>query len=649
MLHEPPVHRRNLALLLTASLCAAATLPTHAGAPVDSSTLPDSAPAGDPLPLAGLFAAADAPAEPVISGDPEPEAESAAERPDRVSPSESVTINLINRLVQRGILTKDDASDLIKQAEADAFSARAQANATQEAAERAAAAAQVAISTAAAGGGDGLSPASDDDVRVTYIPEIVKAQMRDQIKQEVMEQARNENWAAPRTLPDWVTRIKLFGDVRVRYENVFFSDSNDNTGAFPNFNSINTGAPFDLSGTSLPPLLNVDQDRQRFRLRVRLAAEAQLGDGFTAGLRIATGESSSPVTTNQTLGASGGNFSKYQIWLDRGFLKYEYGALPNKSLTIMAGRFDNPFFSSEIVWDDDLGFDGFALAAKYEVAKGVTPFGTIGAFPVFNTDFNFASNQTAKFKSDDKWLYAAQVGLDWKISKDFNLKIGVSYYYFENVEGELSDPFTPLTASDAGNTDTRRPSFAQKGNTYMALRDIVPNANNNFGTTQQFQYFGLATPFRELAVTWRLDYNRWEPFQLSLAGEYVKNLAFDKHKIDTIAVNNRGPDSDDNLSGFSGGDSAWLVGLKAGHAVLDKAWNWQVGLNYRYVESDAVIDGFTDSDFGSGGTNLKGYSLFGTVALSKRVALSLRWMSADEIAGPPLSVDIIQLDFSGKF
>jgi hypothetical protein len=184
----------------------------------------------------------------------------------------------------------------------------------------------------------------------------------------------------------------------------------------------------------------------------------------------------------------------------------------------------------------------------------------------------------------------------------------------------------------------------------MALRNIVPNANNNFGTTQQFQYFGLATPFRELAITGRLDYNRWEPYQISLSGEWVKNLAFDRSAINSKAVNNRGADTADGSVGeFDGGDTAWIVGLTVGHATLGKPWAWKVGLNYRYVESDAVVDGFTDSDFGLGGTNVKGYSLFGSIALSSNIALSARWMTSDEITGPPLSVDIFQIDVGGKF
>ena len=61
------------------------------------------------------------------------------------------------------------------------------------------------------------------------------------------------------------------------------------------------------------------------------------------------------------------------------------------------------------------------------------------------------------------------------------------------------------------------------------------------------------------------------------------------------------------------------------------------------------MDGFNDSDFGLGGTNLQGFSLWGTMALSERVNFGLRWTSSDQIAGPPLSLDIFQIDFNAKF
>ena len=660
MSHQRQFLRGNLVLILAAAWNVFAEASAFAGREVDPSEVKIPSFRATPAPSfespvspppSGLVAAVHSPPPgelPTSEGpaaSPNPPAPSAPA--DLMPPSQNVTLNLINRMVQRGLLTKEDAADLIQQAEEDAAIARAQATALQ------AVAAQVAAVQNAPSNPEYI-PEPDDAVRVTYIPESVRAQIRDELKQDVLAQARNENWAAPRTFPDWVSRFKLFGDVRVRYEGIFFPEGNDNTGAFPNFNSINTGAPLDVSGSVFSPQFNVDQERHRVRLRLRLGAEADLGNGFTAGLRIATGENNSPTSTNQSFGLAnqgqGGTFSKYAIWLDRGFLKYEVGGLPTKTLAISLGRFDNPFFSTEIVWDEDVGFDGLGLQAKYEVVNGLTPFLAGGAFPVFNTDLNFASNQPAKFKSSDKWLYGGQLGADWKIHKDFNLKLAAAYYHFDNVEGQLSDSYIPLSAQDAGNTDNTRPSFAQKGNTYRPLRRIIPSPLNNFGTTNQFQYFGLATPFHELALTGRLDITRWEPFQIILSGEWVKNLAFDHDKIDRIAVNNRGADQAlGEIGEFSGGDTAWIVNLKLGAAALQKTWDWQAGINYRYVESDAVVDGFTDSDFGLGGTNLKGYTLFTTLALSPRVALGLRWMTADEIAGPPFKVDILQVDFSGKF
>ncbi|MEI6083055.1 MAG: putative porin [Verrucomicrobiota bacterium] len=538
--------------------------------------------------------------------------------------SPNMTINLINRLVEKGVLSAEDAKDLIDQAEKDAAEARAQASQP------------------------GSVPATNDTVSVRYVPEIVKAQIRDEIKADVMQQARAEHWMAPNSLPAWVAMFNVYGDIRVRYEGLFYPSGNDNTGAFPNFNAINTGSPFDTTGTSFPPERNVDQDRNRFRLVSRLGAGINLDDGFTAGLRLATGENNSPVTANQSLGAAnnaqGGNFSKYAIWLDRAFIKYEVGGQPTESASVTVGRFDNPFMSTSVIWGNDLGFDGIALRGKKEVVDGVVAFGTAGAFPVFNTDLNFSSNRPEKYPSTDKYLYGGQLGIDWKINRDFNCKLAGAFYYFENVAGKLSQPYVPLTAQDQGNTDGLRPAFAQYGNTYMELRNITPTAANNFGTINQWQYYGLATPFQDLAFTGRQDYKRFEPFNIALYEEFIINTAYDEGHINSVAVNNRG-----TSGSYGGGNTAWIVGTKLGAITLQKRWDWNCWLEYRYVESDSVIDGFCESDFGGGGTNVKGYSVGGALALSPKIFLALRWMSSDQIAGPTLKADTVQFDVNAKW
>lgn len=570
------------------------------------------------------------------------------------SPSQSVTVNLINKLVQRGILAKEDAADMIKQAEAEAETARSIAQADMfaiaQVAAAQAAADQVAIAQAA------NAPANPDDVRVTYIPEPVKMQIKEDIKLELAAERATNRWATGIVLPKWVERMRPFGDLRVRYEGDFFPPGNDNTGAFPNFNAINTGAPFDVTGNQFAPQLNVDQDRNRFRIRARFGIDVDLGENFTSGFRIATGSDNSPTSTNQTLGQAsgqGGNFSKYAIWLDRAFLKYEIGGGTASNLQLLVGRFDNPFFATPLIWDDDLGFDGVALRAKHEVLPGLTPFINGGAFPVYNTDFNFASNQPAKFKSYDKYLFAVQGGLDWKPTPDWNFKAAVAYYYFYNIEGKRSTPYTPQTSSDASDTDNSRPAFAQKGNTYMAIRDIIPDASNDFGAINQWQYFGLASKFENLAVTARLDYNGFEPVQVSIVGEWITNLAFNKSLINTMAVNNRGPLDTEEINAalgeFEGSGNAWYIEGRVGTPALAKRWDWLLSFGYRWIGSDAVVDGFNDSDFGLGGTNMKGFTAAGALSLSSNVWLSLRWMGSDSIAGPQYKVNIFQLDINSRF
>lgn len=590
--------------LLIACLGTASLLQAQDAAPA----APPATPAPAPGPLPG-----DLPAAP---------AEAAA-------PTQNVTVNLINRLVQKNILTRAEADEMIKQAEADAAAA----------AQTAAAQADIAA----------LPPApGPDDLRVTYIPEVVKNNLRDQIKQELMATAHQEKWSE-KSAPDWTSKFRPFGDIRGRSESTFFPAGNAADGSFPNFNAINTGSPYDASPSNpqFAPQYNVDEDRYRPRIRARLGTDIMLGDGFNGGIRLATGDSSTPTSTNQTLGGSGGNFSKYAVWLDRAFISYDAGPGDGQELTFLLGRFDNPFFSpSEIMWDDDVGFDGLALRGKVKVNDAVATFFTAGYFPVYNTDFNFATNQPSKFSSTDKWLTGAQFGIEWKIASDLTAKIGVAYYDYNNISGKLSSPYIPLSPTDAGDTDTTRNSFAQRGNTYMALRNIDnTTAANDFGNKFQYQYYGLAADFRDLVINARLDYDHFDSIRLSLLGEVIKNIAFDSSAVAAKAVNNFGS----KPGAFEGGDTAWSLAFQIGNPALEKFGDWQAGFGFRYVESDAVVDSFTDSDFGGGGTNVQGFTLGGNMALSPAVKLGLRWMSSDEIAGPTLSSDVLLIDLNAKF
>lgn len=211
-----------------------------------------------------------------------------------------------------------------------------------------------------------------------------------------------------------------------------------------------------------------------------------MDDGWAAGFRIATGENTSPVTTNQSLGlanqGAGGNFSKYAIWLDRAFIRWDHEFENGSTVNMWAGRFDNPFFNTDIIFDEDVGFDGLAFKYKTKLNDKVKPFATIGAFPVFNTDLNFSSNQPKKFDSTDKYLFAAQIGADFKLAKDLTARLAVGYYAFDGIEGELSTPFTPVTSSDQGDTGQHAAVLCAEG------QYLPPAAPDHPGRDQQLRH-----------------------------------------------------------------------------------------------------------------------------------------------------------------
>jgi hypothetical protein len=473
------------------------------------------------------------------------------------TPTGNVTINLINALVKKNILTAEEAQAMVIQAEQEASTVQAQINEVK------------------------APPITEGDVRVTYVPDTVKNQIRESVTQDIKAQIKEGDIELVGDAPEWTERIKWFGDVRLRWRADLFPEGNANTGSFPNFNAINTGAPFDIAGTVFSPQYNVDQDRMRWQLRARLGLEASLGYGWYAGIALASGDSSTPVSQNQALGLAnqgqGGNFSKYGLWLDRAFIRYELGSDLADNINFYFGRYNNPFFVTELMWDEDVNFDGVAIRGRKVFCDYFKVFGTAGAFPIFNTDFNFSTNQPAKFESTDKYLYAGQVGAEFKLLKKVSIKLAAGYFDFQDIEGRLSAPFIPLTPQDQGETDNTRPSFAQKGNTYRPLRNIIPSVINNFGTTNQYQYFGLASQFQDAVLSGRIDMDFWEPYRLSFSGEFIQNQAWDPETINEVAVNNRASNLvDGSLGEYAGGDIAWLVRADFGKPKFEKRGDWNI-------------------------------------------------------------------------
>lgn len=538
------------------------------------------------------------------------------------APSENATINLIRLLVEQGILKQDKADALIAQAQNEAAQAK-----------------QAAASTAVAAG----PVAAPGDVRVQYVPAAVRDQIRDQVKAEVMATAKQENWAAPNTFPDWASRISFDGDIRLRDESRYYSGNNSNE--IVDFAKLNNNGPYDVnpnSSTSLPPLLNTREDRENlFRLRARLGMKAVISEEWTAGIRIGTGSDNNPVSTTQNLG---GGFAKKDIWLDQGYLSWK----PMDELTLTGGRFANPFMSTDMLYSNDLNFDGVAAIFDHKLNRDWGVFGTVGAFPVDYTNDTSSSNGFDKEESDNKWLYGAQLGAKWSINSNNRLKGALAYYRFDDIQGQRSSPCEPWAGAPGCDSDGTRAAFMQKGNSVFLLRDITPNPLNPSATPQP-QFVGLASEFNllDLNVVWDADLP--QDFKLRSQGNYIHNLSYDEGDMRKRSAGQIVNNLDSNGE-IESGANAWMVQFTLGNALdLKRKGDWNLFAGYKYIQPDALPDGFNDSSFHLGGTNAKGYFMGGNYGLAKNVSATGRWMSTEAVYGAPFDIDVLQLEINTRF
>lgn len=492
------------------------------------------------------------------------------------------TLSLVEALVQTGVLTREKADELLRQAQR-------KATATVAAEDKREQEGQPKV------------------VRVPYVPQHVRNEIKEELRQEVMAQARAERWAAPGAVPEWSRRIKLSGDLRLRQQEVYQSQDNYEGYYYSVVDTNNAGTTSESY-----KLLNVTDDYSLSRLRLRLGLEARLSDSVNVGVRLATGSTSNPVSTNQTLG-TGAN--RYSITLDQAWLGYQ----PWYWFEARGGRMPNPWFSTDLVWDEDLAFEGLAASFRPAFSDDTRGFLTLGFFPLETPDCSLASSLTTC--SHKKRIDGVQLGIEHAFTADDRMKLAVAYYDFKNIAGETNSIADPTNKAYT-------PKWAQKGNTYFNLRPDV-------GTPW---VFGLAPDFQELNVTGTLDMGAFDTARVILTGDYVKNIGFDAESIRRRTG-----------SGLEERTKGHFVGIQVGQPQIKRPGDWQVSLGHKYLESDAVVDAYTDSDFHMGGTDAKGWIIGGSYGIEANTWLRLRWLTANSIHRAPLAIDVLQLDLNAKF
>jgi hypothetical protein len=521
------------------------------------------------------------------------------------------TISLINALVDQGLLTRSKADELIAKAGGPV--------APGGPAQAAAPAAVANASAAPAAGTTGAASADGSGViEVPYIPEAVKDQIRDEVKSDVLAQAKTERWGEPGAFPDWLQHFTWFGDIRLRAE----------ADRFPTDNTPN--APVAVLQAFGVNIANSTEANNRLRVRARFGFEATVGDTVTVGMGLATGgvgAGSNPGTENQTLG----NYeSRSTVGFDRAYLNWH----PEPWLSFIGGRIGDPFFRpTTLIWANDVSLEGLAVLLKPNLSDTWRPFLTAGLFPILQNDPSPTSS------AHSKWLYAYQSGLTFKWDDQLSWTGGATLYDYRNIQG-IPNPSIYSTAYNG----TAAP-FRQTGNTVFDIDGLLNTQNG----TQNY-LFGLASKFDELNISSSLDIDFLGPVHAILNADWVSNLGFKQQEI----LERTGYRLDKQTTG-------WQTQLTVGEPALKDKHSWQAWIGYRYVQRDATLDAFTDQDFHLGGTDAKGYYLGAGYAFEKNTAVWLRWYSAKQIdgvelagadstlSGLPLAVDVLQVDVTARF
>jgi hypothetical protein len=518
---------------------------------------------------------------------------SAADQRQSLEELRNTVINLLQALVDQGVISKEKAEQMVKSAQNKAAADAAAVAKTEKSEEGA--------------------------VRVPYVPQIVQdqiaaevaVQVKPEVVADVVNQAKTEKWGVPGALPDWLTRTHVSGSVLLREEGIFYASDNVEN-VYLNYFGINTAGGIAKAG--LNAFQNVSEDRNRFRGRARLAVDSDITDSVTAGIRLATGNTSDLVSESQTLDGT----APYQFGVDELYIRLdERNSQKFPWLSVVGGRFLNPYGTpTDLIFHKDLTFDGVAVTGRYGTGDGSADqshiFFTLGMNPL----------QEVALSTHDKWLLGAQFGANLHFGEGQKLRLAAGFYDYFNVSGRLNPPDSTINNYTA-------PVFLRQGNTYFDI------ANSSDPTVN---LFALASKYRLLNIN--------ASYELPVGGRYTLGFTAD-------AVRNMGYHSDYTSGNFGQYVAARTKGYQGevsfGDPTVLTAGAWRGVIGYRYLQRDAVIDAYTDSDFHFGGTDATGYYLMGDVGVANRVWVRLRYLSSNAIDGATLGIDTLQIDLNTRF
>lgn len=411
--------------------------------------------------------------------------------------------------------------------------------------------------------------------------------------------------AARVTVSDAIDNATVYGDIRARYE-------------------LRSGK--DQAG--------VEEDRDRARYKLTLGVKTTANDFYSdLALAMGSGGRSDNATFGGNSAAVNGSNTKENVFVKRAMLGWN----ATDWLKLEAGRVANPLYTTSMVWDADLTFEGLVEKVDFNTGK-INWFGNFAQTQYLGDrqDFNVV-NRDRKTNT----LLAFQGGAKFDLSDAVSAKAAVTFTTYSNnkhanpTAGGAAQIFVPglgsATTTAAGN----------------------PTLGTNVQATND-----LST----IEIPAEIGFKLADDMKLNLFGDYVKNLDGDDRFKSAVAAAAAANQAAIHAAGND--DEAWMLGIgldrKQGKSA--QKGDWAAKLWYQDVGVYALDANAVDSDYMDSRVNMKGVVFKGEYLFRDNVALNLSAGHAtrknDRLAavgtGTDLNLnldkfDLIQLDVTYKF
>ena len=309
----------------------------------------------------------------------------------------------------------------------------------------------------------------------------------------------------------------------------------------------------------------VEHNRDRHRIRVRFGVFPWITEELSAGIQLSTAGAGDPVSRNQTLGDG---FTAKDINLNQAFIDFHPMALGlDGNVNFILGKREvktTLVRVNDLVWDSDLTLEGLTIQYGKDGKTQKSGFNFVAGY--------YFLDELSK-SEDDPFFWAAQLGYTG-MAGDLGFTLGAGYYDFHNIEGKDGGVlgFDDAEGETFGNSDTK--------------------------TAGAYDY----------------DFNVLEIFG-SIGGKFSGGLPWK-------AYGQYGVNVADNVDDD---DKGYVLGFKLGKA--KKVGQWEIDANYTYLEKDAVVGAYTDSDRFGGGTDGAGFEVGGKYHLVQNMTVGLKYLN----------------------